>query len=146
MSTSGIVIPHLRCQSPNPQEIHCFKWKFCVRCAWLSQKYSLGVKWDLLAFQDKNFVMCCETFSENETCSETGSPYFQTVLWNKTRQTGGEKKTKFPKHAGSEGHNARMTNAVIRDTIKNILWSIPMTEWNMASVSMQWNITRHLNL
>jgi len=53
--------------------------------------------------------MCWGTFSENETCSELGSQYFQTVLWNKTRQTGGEKKTKFPIDAGSEGHNACMT-------------------------------------
>lgn len=147
MSTSGTVIPHWAwgCQTPNPQEICCFKWEFCVRCAWLCQKHNLGVKWDLLAFQDKNF-MCWETFSENETCSELGSQYFQTVLWNKTRQTEGEKRTKFPIGAGSEGHNACTTDAVIRDTIKNIPWSTPMTEWNMASVSMQWNIARHLNV
>ena len=54
-------------------------------------------------------------------------------LYCKTRQTGGEKKTKFPIDAGPEGHNARMTDAVFRDTIKNIPWSIQMTEWNMAS-------------
>lgn len=57
-----------------------------------------------------------------------------------------KKKAKFPIDADSEGHNACMTDAVIRDTIKNIPWSIPMTERNMASVSMQWNIARHLNL
>jgi len=111
MSTSGTVIPHSGwgCQSPKHHEIHCFKWEFCVRFAWFCQKHNLGVKWDLLAFQVKNFVMCWETFSENETCSELGSQYFQTVLWNKTGQTGGEKKTKFPIDAGSEGHNACMT-------------------------------------
>jgi hypothetical protein len=35
MSTSGIVIHYIGwgCQSPNPQEIHYFKWKFLVRFA-----------------------------------------------------------------------------------------------------------------
>jgi len=22
------------CQSPNPQEIHCFNWEFCAQSAW----------------------------------------------------------------------------------------------------------------
>ena len=36
VSHSGIIICCLGwgCQSPNPQEIQCFKWEFCVRIAW----------------------------------------------------------------------------------------------------------------
>jgi hypothetical protein len=36
MSTRGIIIHYIGwgCQSPNPQEIHCFKWEFCVQFAW----------------------------------------------------------------------------------------------------------------
>ena len=36
MSTSGMVIHYTGwgCQSPNLQEIHYFKWEFCVWFAW----------------------------------------------------------------------------------------------------------------
>jgi len=38
MSISGIVIYYIGWgwQSPNPEETHCFKWKFCIQlaCSW----------------------------------------------------------------------------------------------------------------
>jgi len=35
MLTSVVIIHHTGwgCQSPKPQEIHCFKWEFCVQFA-----------------------------------------------------------------------------------------------------------------
>jgi len=40
------------CQSPNPKEIHCFKWDFHVRFVWfwfmcLLQEHIPGIKWHL---------------------------------------------------------------------------------------------------
>ena len=39
MSPSGIVIHYTGwgCQSPNPQEIHCFEWEICV---WIVQSFA----------------------------------------------------------------------------------------------------------
>jgi hypothetical protein len=39
MSISGVVPHYIEwgCQSPNPQEIHCFEWEFCV---WFMQNFS----------------------------------------------------------------------------------------------------------
>ena len=58
MSTSGIVIHYIGCgwQSLNPQEIHRFKWEFCVRFvrfqfARLSQEHNPGVKQELPVFK-----------------------------------------------------------------------------------------------
>jgi hypothetical protein len=49
MSTSGVIIHYIGwgCQSPNPQEIHCCKWEFCVRFAHVFQEHIPVVKWDL---------------------------------------------------------------------------------------------------
>ena len=54
MSTSGAVIHYIEwgCQFPNPQEIHCLKWEFCVWFVlfWfvkLFQERIPGVEWDL---------------------------------------------------------------------------------------------------
>ena len=58
MSVYGIVIIYIGwgCQSPNPQEIHCFKWEFCVRFVWfwfarLFQESIPGTKWNLPVLQ-----------------------------------------------------------------------------------------------
>jgi hypothetical protein len=53
MCPSGIVIHYVGWgQSPNPQEVHCFKWEFWVWFvrfwfAWLFRECNPGVKWEL---------------------------------------------------------------------------------------------------
>ena len=44
MSTNSIIIHYIRwgCQPPNPQEIHHFKWEFCVRFV---QRFSGTYPW-----------------------------------------------------------------------------------------------------
>lgn len=58
MSTNGIVILYIGCgrQSPNPYEIHYFKWEFYVQCvqfrfAQLFQECIPGTKWNLPVLQ-----------------------------------------------------------------------------------------------
>jgi len=54
MSTSGIVLQYLgsSCQSPNPKEIHHFKWRICVQFSCFNlcqafQEHKPGIKQDL---------------------------------------------------------------------------------------------------
>jgi hypothetical protein len=50
--TTGTVIHYIGwgCQSPNPQEIHCFKCKFCVWLCKIIEERNPGVKQDLLVY------------------------------------------------------------------------------------------------
>jgi len=50
MSTAGIVIYYIGCgyQSPNTQEIQCFKWNFVFILGDIFQEHNSGVKQDLL--------------------------------------------------------------------------------------------------
>ena len=49
MSTSSIVLHYVgwSCQSPNPQEIHCFNWEFCVNLHIVFQDCNPAINHDL---------------------------------------------------------------------------------------------------
>jgi len=49
MYSSGIVVHYIGwgCQSPNSEEIHSFKWEFCVQFAWLFPECNPGINQDL---------------------------------------------------------------------------------------------------
>jgi Tc5 transposase DNA-binding domain. len=49
-SASVTVTHYMRLSTPNPQEVHCFKWKFCVQFMWIFQKCNPGIKQDLTVY------------------------------------------------------------------------------------------------
>jgi hypothetical protein len=95
MSTSGIVIHYIRCgyQSPNPQEIHYFKYEFCIRFARRFQERNPSVKQELPVYSNqlkffsiltaKSFMQCVMTkLCEKFFIDATGGILFTFLSFN----------------------------------------------------------------
>jgi hypothetical protein len=67
MSNSGVVMHYIEwsCQSPNSQEIHCFKWEFCIRFARRFEERNPGVKRELpLQYITVGLYIFCVSFPQ----------------------------------------------------------------------------------